>query len=683
MSPTVNHLSPYYENIRKGVGLAIDLSNYVDSDKLRSGAGAEYKQIVTRQVQNAITEVASAGGGTIFVSYGVYELDDDVTVPSTVDLVLSGGQSDIPTGKTFTVAGHLQIDAGMFTGSGTLALSSGATAQFPESRQVFESGLNISGLSDAVPFAVPEWWGVDGTDDHVEIQIALDQHPNVFLNRKTYSLGSLTIDLDTHVGQLLDGRGATLVSSFDGDILKVSATDVAIRNLTMTVTGTGKTSQRAIYVDTTATGVRIEDVTIDGAYRGIRCDGTSGTNTNLIVSRCTITNTRIHGVEFAYDVSYSIIENCYLENTNIEVVGASVYIAADATSHHNVAKGNRVYSSNDNGIRCVGPYCVITGNTVAGATTDGIRAAGDYVTTTGNTVSGCTESGIKAENYSHIVVASNTVIGNTQHGITVRYGTALPREVTVANNACYNNQYGILIYGVDGCNVIGNTVSGNRQTGIFISGGNAGYITDRVKVTGNTCRGNGTSGNYDDILIRDDSGYVGRAVFQGNQCDGRSLENVTITGITQANPGVVTYSGTQPAEGATVYIKAVNGMTEVNGQTYTATNVTSTTFQLYSGGSPVNTSGYGAYTSGGCFNEVIGNGGLDIFTNGELVECINNQSRYHKTSDISIVTDVYIEHDGDDAPTLGAANGSIWRVRNLTGAGSVLYVRENTAWVAK
>lgn len=78
-----------------------------------------------------------------------------------------------------------------------------------------------------------------------------------------------------------------------------------------------------------------------------------------------------------------------------------------------------------------------------------------------------------------------------------------------------------------------------------------------------------------------------------------TAEQRAITGITQANPGVVT---TSTAHGLTtgdeVFIVDVGGMTEVSTHTsevaYTVTVLSSTTFSI-----GVNTTGYTAYTSGG------------------------------------------------------------------------------------
>ena len=76
----------------------------------------------------------------------------------------------------------------------------------------------------------------------------------------------------------------------------------------------------------------------------------------------------------------------------------------------------------------------------------------------------------------------------------------------------------------------------------------------------------------------------------------------TITGITNANPGVVTTSAAHGySNGDSVIINDVEGMTEVNGQEYIVANVAATTYEL----SGVDTTSFGAYTSGGISEKVV------------------------------------------------------------------------------
>ena len=88
--------------------------------------------------------------------------------------------------------------------------------------------------------------------------------------------------------------------------------------------------------------------------------------------------------------------------------------------------------------------------------------------------------------------------------------------------------------------------------------------------------------------------------------NGAVLEaNKTITAITKANPGVVTSNSHGFANGDTVVISGVVGMTQVNGKRFKVASVATNTFQLQDiDGNNVNTTSYTAYTSGGIANRV-------------------------------------------------------------------------------
>jgi hypothetical protein len=74
----------------------------------------------------------------------------------------------------------------------------------------------------------------------------------------------------------------------------------------------------------------------------------------------------------------------------------------------------------------------------------------------------------------------------------------------------------------------------------------------------------------------------------------------TITGITQANPAVVTATSHGFSNGDRVIITGVGGMGQVNNREFTVANQTANTFEL----SGVNATGYDAYTSGGSASKI-------------------------------------------------------------------------------
>jgi len=85
----------------------------------------------------------------------------------------------------------------------------------------------------------------------------------------------------------------------------------------------------------------------------------------------------------------------------------------------------------------------------------------------------------------------------------------------------------------------------------------------------------------------------------------------TITGVTKANPGVVTVTSLSPTNtltlvnGMIVTISGVVGMTQLNTNRYVVAGITGSTFKLYDlQGNPVDTSAFGTYVSGGIVNEI-------------------------------------------------------------------------------
>lgn len=76
--------------------------------------------------------------------------------------------------------------------------------------------------------------------------------------------------------------------------------------------------------------------------------------------------------------------------------------------------------------------------------------------------------------------------------------------------------------------------------------------------------------------------------------------STAITAITQANPGVVTANAHGLSNGDRVFISGVVGMVEVNNREFTVAGAAANTFQL----SGVNTSTYGAWTSGGTVGRI-------------------------------------------------------------------------------
>jgi hypothetical protein len=77
---------------------------------------------------------------------------------------------------------------------------------------------------------------------------------------------------------------------------------------------------------------------------------------------------------------------------------------------------------------------------------------------------------------------------------------------------------------------------------------------------------------------------------------------VQVTGASQTNPVVITYTGNDPVNGWEVYVTDISGMDEINGNTYIVANVNTSanTFEL----SGIDGTAYGTFVSGGKYRRV-------------------------------------------------------------------------------
>ena len=132
---------------------------------------------------------------------------------------------------------------------------------------------------------------------------------------------------------------------------------------------------------------------------------------------------------------------------------------------------------------------------------------------------------------------------------------------------------------------------------------------------GGTVGGLITLGDVSNVKIDGGSiGYVLETDGTGNlSWTPKSTISANISNITKANPAVVTTAADNFfTEGALVTITGVVGMTQVNGNSYYANVITANTFSLYSDPSlttPVNSTGFTTYTSGGRAISAVGGSG--------------------------------------------------------------------------
>lgn len=125
------------------------------------------------------------------------------------------------------------------------------------------------------------------------------------------------------------------------------------------------------------------------------------------------------------------------------------------------------------------------------------------------------------------------------------------------------------------------------------------YFASEVKNSANTTRLIGFEYSTTQAYVLE----MGNLYTRFYRNNGPVLEAAqNISAISQANPGVLTYVGADPANGDVFYLSGIGGMTELNGRFAVVANVNAgaNTFELTDeAGNNINTTGFTAYTAGG------------------------------------------------------------------------------------
>jgi hypothetical protein len=133
----------------------------------------------------------------------------------------------------------------------------------------------------------------------------------------------------------------------------------------------------------------------------------------------------------------------------------------------------------------------------------------------------------------------------------------------------------------------------------------------------------------------------------------------TITGVTQASPGVITSSSHGFSDGEEIYITGVGGMTQLNDRNYIVDNATTDTFTLTDlFGVAIDTTAFTTFTSGGTADKIY-----EIST--PYVEADLFNLRYAQSADT-----MYIVHPSYDIRVLSRTGSAAWTLSTATISGS-------------
>ena len=128
----------------------------------------------------------------------------------------------------------------------------------------------------------------------------------------------------------------------------------------------------------------------------------------------------------------------------------------------------------------------------------------------------------------------------------------------------------------------------------------------------------------------------------------------TISGITAANPAVVTATSHGYSNGDEVLISGVSGMTEVNGKRFLVADKTTNTFELQDkDGVDINSSAFTAYSSGGVANKVFEL--ATPYTTAQLFDI-----KFAQSADV-----MYITHPEHEVEKLSRTGHTAWTLTDV------------------
>lgn len=154
---------------------------------------------------------------------------------------------------------------------------------------------------------------------------------------------------------------------------------------------------------------------------------------------------------------------------------------------------------------------------------------------------------------------------------------------------------------------------------------------------------------------------VGNEYMRFYKDQGRILESEkNITGITNANPGVITSASHGFSDGDWVYISSVSGMTELNGKIFVVSNSTTNTFELNDiDSNNVDTTSFSSYISGGIVARVY-----EISTPYVTVDI-------PKLKFVQSADTLYLTHPSYAPRKLTRSSHTAWTLNTITFASSV------------
>ena len=311
----------------------------------------------------------------------------------------------------------------------------------------------------------------NGTNDHLNIQGALDAGYDVLLSPGTFNI-EVSLTLDSY--NMLRGCGR-------GSILTTTTADVDI----LTATGSGGSEK---------VGIVLSNFCIDGDAGGETNDS------GIIWTYVDYSKIRNVWVLDNYDYGISLVNSDFNDLNFNTCLANTEGISLNASTNNNLIGNTCNDSPYDNGIEIISgsDHNVVVGSTCNSNAEDGIyMTLSDYNTVVGNNCNGNTGDGIDPASCNYNTISGNTCQGNGLYGI--RFVTC--HNNTISDNTCVENSQTTTNSADD---IILDASDYNFITGnLCRAGGETNKPRYGINISNATCDGNKVINNdlYDDGFV--------------------------------------------------------------------------------------------------------------------------------------------------------------------------------------
>ena len=392
------------------------------------------------QIQAAI-DALPAGGGTVELTYGTYNITASLVLDDNINLVGSGWNSII----SFT-------------------MNDGALEAFTKTKiiirdmKIIGSGNPADVLNTAIHFEdvtdsqVMNCWIEDAGYDAIQLlhgcyRCQIEENHILTPGDDGINIGgdaAPDTQFNTITNNIIDTPGGTGIHLSDGSSYS-------------TVTGNIVISPGIYGIDTNQTGGTAKGHnTIDGnvIYSPTSYGIYIYASANNIVSN---------------NIIYGGTKGIYVTNINCIIQGNLVYDSSEEgiritdVGVNSTISNNIIYDNTLDGILCDADYCSVQGNVIITAGGLGIKIQGDNSSVVGNIVKESTGNAIQMNSSNSSI--SNNSLSSSAYGIFVQGGT----NNTITGNMVTGGTRAIQINSADNL-VIGNSIIGVTAIGIYPNG---------------------------------------------------------------------------------------------------------------------------------------------------------------------------------------------------------------------